>query len=82
MNIHFLLFSCRLNRLRFGPELTHKVKIFKLFAFSFLLSSFLFYLCSPFGLRVSGAAQKDWVIAQKTLKQTGVAHPDSYREVE
>ena len=50
-----------------------EVKNFKLFAFSFLLSSFFFYLCSPFGLRVSGAVQKDWVIAQKTLKQTGVA---------
>jgi len=58
MSIHFLLFSCYPNLSIFDSELTHKVKNFKLFAFSFLLSSFFFYLCSPFGLRVPGAAQK------------------------
>jgi hypothetical protein len=51
------------------------VKIFKLFAFSFLLSTFFFYLCSPFGLRVSGAAQKGLRGAPKNVKTNGLLIP-------
>ena len=46
---------------------------FKLFAFRFLLSSFLYYLCSPFGLRGTGCGPKGLGNRTETLKQTGVA---------